>query len=57
MKNSIKESISAVESLLKTLFPSENGTLGELIGKLSKIEPATHPALLKGFSNLYGFYK
>ena len=55
-ENSIKESISAVESLIKALVTTKKGTLGQLIEKeLPKLEPAIHPALLKGFSNLYGF--
>lgn len=47
--NSIKESISALESLAKILL-GENGTLGELIKKLD-----VHPALRQGFSNIYGW--
>ena len=54
-ENSIKESISAVESIVKILCQSEKGTLGSLIEKLPEVEPPIHPALLKGFSNLYGF--
>ena len=55
-ENSIKESISAVESLIKALVTTKKGTLGQLIEKeLPKLEPAIHPALLKGFSSLYGF--
>jgi len=48
-ENSIKESISAVESLVKIVL-GEKGTLGQLIKKLPIEEP-----LKKGFSNLYGW--
>lgn len=54
-ENSIKESILAVESLVKTLCQSEKATLGDLLEKLKEMESTIHPALLKGFSNLYGF--
>jgi len=48
-RNSIKESISAVESLVqKTL--GKDGTLGNLIKKLD-----LHPALQSAFSSLYGY--
>lgn len=47
--NSIKESISAVGSLVQ-IIQCEKGTLGKLIKNLN-----IHPALKKGFSNLYGW--
>lgn len=47
--NSIKESISALESLVKTLL-GEKGTLGELMKKLD-----IHPALKEGFQRIYGW--
>jgi len=47
--NSIKESISAIESLVKIL-QGKKGKFGELIKKLD-----IHPALIQGFSNLYGW--
>lgn len=52
-RNSIKESISAVESLVaKTI--GEKGTFGQLIKKL-EVEINLHPALRTAFSNLYGY--
>jgi hypothetical protein len=51
-RNSIKESISAVESLVANVA-GEKGTLGPLIKKLKEI--GIHPALLMAFSNLYGY--
>lgn len=52
-RNSIKESISAVESLVEQLL-GQKGTLGQLIKKLeSKI--GLHPALKNAFSSLYGY--
>lgn len=47
--NSIKESISTVGALVQ-IIQGEKGTLGELIKNLN-----IHPALKKGFSNLYGW--
>ena len=53
-RNSIKESISAVESLVKVILKSDKGTLGELIKKLED-EIGLHPALKAAFGNLYGY--
>jgi predicted DNA-binding protein YlxM (UPF0122 family) len=52
-RNSIKESISAVESLVQDVL-GEKGTLGKLIKKL-EIEIGLHPALGKTFDHLYGY--
>ena len=48
--NSIKESISAVESLANEVTGNSNGTLGQLTSDLN-----LHPAFSKGLRNLYGF--
>ena len=50
-RNSIKESISAVESVCRLIGGGK--TLGELKGIRDKI--GLHPALEKGFSALYGY--
>jgi hypothetical protein len=53
-RNSIKESISAVESFARTVTGSPKATLGEalkVLGRSSKI----HPALEGAFSKLYGY--
>lgn len=47
--NSIKESISSLESLVQIIL-GEKGTLGQLIEKLD-----IHPALKEGFKKLYGW--
>lgn len=52
-RNSIKESISAVESLVATTVGGE-GTLGQLIKKMED-RIALHPALRNAFSSLYGY--
>jgi AbiJ N-terminal domain 4 len=52
-RNSIKESISAVESLVADVV-GEKGTLGQLVKKLED-EIGLHPALGKAFGNLYGY--
>jgi hypothetical protein len=53
-RNSIKESISAVESLVKINLKADKGTLGQLIKKLEE-EIGLHPALKSAFTSLYGY--
>lgn len=53
-RNSIKESISAVESLCSLMTNKDKTTLGQA---LKEVEDGVglHPALKKAFSNLYGY--
>lgn len=53
-RNSIKESISAVESLSKQLASSKGGTLGAVLKSLEKAKKL-HPAMKSAFSSLYGY--
>jgi hypothetical protein len=53
-RNSIKESISAVEALVKTVTKSDRGTLGELLSVMER-QGRLHPALKSAFSKLYGY--
>ena len=53
-RNSIKESISAVESLAAIATGADKGTLGQLIKKLEH-DIQLHPALRTAFSSLYGY--
>lgn len=53
-RNSIKESISAVESVCKTLSGDEQATLGAALNKLEK-HTHLHGALKAGISSLYGY--
>jgi hypothetical protein len=53
-RNSIKESISAVESLVALETGSDKGTLGQLL-KLLDDQISLHPALRSAFSSLYGY--
>lgn len=53
-RNSIKESISAVESLVSLIFNTDKGTLGKLLKKMED-EYSLHPALKTAFSSLYGY--
>lgn len=53
-RNSIKESISAVESLAAIATGADKGTLGQLLKKLED-EIQLHPALRTAFSSLYGY--
>ena len=49
-RNSIKESISAVEAACQIITGDPNATLGEALKKI-----AVHRALGKGFSAIYGY--
>lgn len=53
-RNSIKESISAVESVVRHLVQDPSANLGTALSKLSKSNPM-HPALEKGLKSLYGY--
>lgn len=52
-RNSIKESISAVESMAQVML-GRKGTLGDALKILEK-DDRLHKALKNGFSNLYGY--
>ncbi len=49
-RNSIKESISAVESLVKKQLDKTQGTLGQLLDRLD-----LHPSMKEAFQKLYGY--
>jgi len=53
-RNSIKESISAVESLSVIIAKDSKATLGQALKKI-KHTISLHPALEKGFSAIYGY--
>jgi hypothetical protein len=53
-RNSIKESVSAVEACARTLTGRENATLGDALKLLEK-DHGLHKALKDGFSKLYGY--
>ena len=53
-RNSIKESISAVESMANIIVGRDNATLGEALTELER-QKKLHPALKQGFSKLYGY--
>jgi len=53
-RNSIKESISAVESLCKTVSGSDKATLSIALKTLEK-KGVMHPALKSAFNSLYGY--
>lgn len=53
-RNSIKESISAVESLCRTVSGQEKATLGAALKTLES-KGLMHPALKSAFSSLYGY--
>lgn len=53
-RNSIKESISAVESMAQVITGDSNATLGTAL-KVIERSGDLHPALKEGFSKLYGY--
>ena len=53
-RNSIKESISAVESFAKTITGKPKATLGEALNIIER-EGKIHTALLDSFTKLYGY--
>lgn len=54
-RNSIKESISAVESLAKILSGKDKSTLGEALNALESKGVDLHGALKASFQSLYGY--
>lgn len=54
-KNSIKESISAVESICRIIAQNSKATLGEALKKLEEHGVKIHEAMKKSFSSLYGY--
>ena len=53
-RNSIKESISAVESIARVVSGSDKATLGDALKAIEK-NGRLHPALKDGFLKLYGY--
>jgi len=53
-RNSIKESISAVEALCRRLDGDQHAKLGAALSALEK-RSVMHPALKSAFSSLYGY--
>lgn len=53
-RNSVKESISAVEALCRLITGAPNTTLGQALKQIDGLV-GLHPALEKGFSSIYGY--
>lgn len=53
-RNSIKESISAVEAICRIIVKDDKATLGQALKKIDK-EISLHPALIEAFKKLYGY--
>ena len=53
-RNSVKESISAVEGQVRDALGEEKGTLGKLLEQLDQ-KKSIHPALKGAFDRLYGY--
>src|SRR5437667_5935692 len=54
-RNSIKESISAVEAICQLVTGSSRTTLGEALRRLESKLGSFHPALKNAFNSLYGY--
>lgn len=54
-KNSIKESISAVESICQIICKDDKATLGKALNKLEENGIKLHRSLKEAFSKLYGY--
>ena len=54
-RNSVKESISAVEALCKLLGNNPKGTLGKALNQLENNNIKLHPAMKEAWGNLYGY--
>jgi hypothetical protein len=55
-RNSIKESISAVEALCRIITKNPKATLGDALGEIKKQgKVVLHPALESAFDKLYGY--
>lgn len=54
-KNSIKESISAVESICQVIVNNEKATLGQALKRLESNGLVIHPSLEQAFLKLYGY--
>jgi len=54
-RNSIKESISAVEALCRVITGDDRATLGQALKRLTDRGLKFHPALEKAWGNLYGY--
>jgi len=54
-RNSIKESISAVESACKIITGNRRATLGQALSRLEEIGVDIHDALRRAFSSIYGW--
>lgn len=53
-RNSIKESICAVEAICRVITKQKNATLGQALKKVES-DISLHPALKNSFSSLYGY--
>jgi hypothetical protein len=53
-RNSIKESISAVEAMARVVTGDQKATLGDAL-KTLETRGALHPAMKEAFSKMYGY--
>lgn len=53
--DSVRESVHAVESLVKKIIQDDKATLGEALAKLESLNVYINPSLKKGFQQIYGY--
>lgn len=54
-KNSVKDSILAIEGMCNIILGTQNETLGKALKKLENNGVIIHPSLKEGFSKIYGY--
>lgn len=55
LRNSIKESISAVEAMAQIVTGKKGATLGDALDRMKRSDGPIHPALRLGLEKLYGY--
>lgn len=54
-RNSVKESISAVEAMCRIISGDDKATLGQALRVIADSDVELHPALQRGFEAIYGY--
>ena len=54
-EGSIRESVSAVESVLRSIDPNASSDMNKALNSLEKMHGPIHPALKKGITKIYGY--
>ncbi len=54
-EGSIRESVSAVESVLRSIDPNSSNDMNKALNSLEKLHDPIHPALKMGIAKIYGY--